>query len=738
MDRPLLRARAWDATFAFVPRSLGRAATWCAVVLVVQGTPAAIADSPREPPSVAVLRVGAAIAIDGILDEEAWQRAPAAADFVQQDPAVGHPATERTEVRVLLDDAALYFGVRCFDSDPGGVIARELRRDNALAGDDRFEIVLDTFHDHRNAYHFIVNPRGTQYDALITDEGKDVNTEWDERWRAETRIDAQGWQAEVRIPLAALRSPEGADSFGVNFARYIRRKSELAMWTGWDRDFLFLQVSNAGHLLGVGPARTGLKLRLKPYVLGGFDVRGGEPADKRHNVGLEVAKFSLTPGLTAELTVNTDFAQTEVDQAIVNLTRFPAFFPEKREFFLERAGIFEFGLGGRRGGESERNLTMYYSRRIGLTDDRRQVPLRAGAKVIGRAAGLDLGLLNVQTGGLAGGPGSNYTVFRAKRNVLTRSNFGAFLSNRQTSGDDYNRVFGGDVNFTLGNTDLQGFLARSATAGRDGNSWAGRAKFNWYTDLYEVFVEHLYVGPEFEHDVGFVRRSDVQRSNGTFVWEPRPKATEKLVRYFVLRAEVVNTTDTSFRPLTREAFLRGTIRTQSDDSLRVQHLGVVDRLEAPFEISDGIVLPRGEYDYRESFVEVEGSQKRVLGGRLRYTFGDFYSGTRRGFEATPSFRPSAHFSVEAGYERNDVSLREGAFRTDLLNARVNVNLSNRLLTTALVQHDTESDRTVTYFRLNYIYRPGDDLFVVYSQAARPGAMPDRTLLVKATHSFDFR
>src|SRR6266540_3179511 len=325
-------------------------------------------------------RIASPVRVDGVLDEQAWRDAEPATDFVQQDPRVGEAVSERTEVRVLVDDEAIYFGIVCHDSDPRGVIARELRRDNPFAADDHFEILLDTFHDHRNAFHFAVNPLGTQYDALITDEGHDVNPEWNERWWSETRITADGWTAEIKIPLTTLRSGPDLDTFGVNFKRYIRRKNESAHWTGWNRDFPFLQVSQAGHLAGVEHLKTGLRLRVKPYVLGGFrDVGGGGASalTRLSDVGLETVRFSVTSGLTAELTANTDFAQTEVDDAVVNLTRFPQFFPEKREFFLERAGIFEFGLGGRRGGAAERNLQMFFSRRIGLTEDRLAVPVKA-------------------------------------------------------------------------------------------------------------------------------------------------------------------------------------------------------------------------------------------------------------------------------------------------------------------------------------------------------------------------
>src|SRR2546425_886749 len=558
------------------------------------------------------------VRVDGVLDDEAWHEAEAATDFVQQDPHVGEPVSEPTEVRVLVDNEAIYFGIICRDAETHGVIARELRRDNPFAGDDHFEILLDTFHDHRNAYHFAVNPLGTQYDALITDEGHDINTEWNERWWSETRITADGWTAEIKIPLTTLRSGPDLDTFGVNFKRYIRRKNESAHWTGWSRDFPFLQVSQAGHLAGVEQLKTGLKLRVKPYGLGGFrdiDVAGASGVDRLSDVGLETVRFSVTRGLTAELTANTDFAQTEVDDAVVNLTRFPLFFPEKREFFLERAGIFEFGLGGRRGGAAERNLQMFFSRRIGLTADRAPVPVKGGAKLVGHAAGLDVGLLDVQTGRLDATPGSNYLVFRAKRNVLARSNVGLFASNRQATGSDYNRVIGGDVNFTVfKNTDIQGFVAKSSTPGVDGNGYAGRAKYNWFTDLHEIFLEHLYIGPDFRHDVGFVRRTGIQRTDAAYIWQPRPHRWR--VRNFVLRNELVYTTDIQRTIVGREQITQWTTRFLSDDAARINTTHTFDRVERPFEIASGISVPAGDYGFRDTWIEYEGSGKRVLSGRV--------------------------------------------------------------------------------------------------------------------------
>ena len=710
--------------------------------ILFSGSDAVAQDVAAGTKTLHALRIASPVRVDGILDDKAWSDAEAATNFVQQDPDVGEPVSEPTSVRVLVDAEAIYFGIVCRDSDPHGVIARELRRDNPFAADDHIEILLDTFHDHRNAYHFAVNPLGTQYDALITDEGHDVNAEWNERWWSETRISSEGWTAEIKIPLTALRSARDVAAFGVNFKRYIRRKNESAHWTGWSRDFPFLQVSQAGHLLGVEQLKTGLKLRVKPYLLGGARRTGGDASDtnRLNRAGLETVRFSVTSGLTAELTANTDFAQTEVDDAVVNLTRFPVFFPEKREFFLERAGIFEFGLGGRRGGSAERNLQMFFSRRIGLTEDRVAVPVRGGGKLVGHAAGLDIGLLEVQTGRLDATPASNYLVFRAKRNVLARSNVGVFASNRQATSTDYNRVIGGDVNFTLfKNTDIQGFLAKSATPRVSGNDYAGRAKYNWFTDLHEVFLEHLYIGPEFKHDVGFVRRTGIQRSDAAYIWQPRPHRWN--VRNFVFRNELVYTTDISRRLLGREEISQWTTRFQSDDAARVNTTHTFDRVESRFEIARGVVVPAGDYGFRDTWVEYEGSGKRVLAGRIRYGGGAFYGGTHRYVQLAPAFRPMPLVSVEASYEYNDVALPQGAFTTHVVNGRMNFNLSNKWLTTTLAQYDSASSRRVLFFRLNYIFRPGDNLFFVFNETTQPtrlaGDDRDRAVMLKWTYAFDF-
>jgi hypothetical protein len=288
------------------------------------------------------------------------------------------------------------------------------------------------------------------------------------------------------------------------------------------------------------------------------------------------------------------------------------------------------------------------------------------------------------------------------------------------------------------NTDIQGFLGRSVTPGRTGNDMVGRVKYNWLSDLYEVFVEHLYVGPEFQHDVGFVRRRDIQRTDTAFIWEPRPKRFN--IRNFVFRSEVIYLTDTHRTLLNREQIFQATARFQNDDVVRFNATDTFDRVERAFEIASGILVPPGDYSFLDTFGEVESSGKRAFVAKVRVGGGDFYGGSRQYVRLSPAWRPSSLLSFETAYELNDVELSQGTFTTHVVNARMNVNLSNRWLTTTLAQYDSASRRNVLYVRLNYIYRPGDDLFIVYNESRQGAATrnePDRSLMVKLTYSLDF-
>src|SRR5258705_11980460 len=416
-----------------------------------QPTPAnsiQISQKNTEARRIQAARVTDVIKIDGLLDEASWSSAQPATDFLEQQPTEGAAASERTEVRVLFDDKNIYFGIRAFDSDAAHINARELVRDADFSNDDTVAIVLDTYHDRRNAFRFIVNPLSSQQDALITDEGRDINVTWNGSWISAGRIDDKGYTVEIEMPLTTLRLKEGIESWGFNISRIIRRKNEENLWTSWQRSFGLERVSQAGELAGVENIRRRRLREIKPY--GSGEWREGVPligkngldAGVRANVGIEVAKLGITPSLTAEFAVNPDFGQAEVDDQIVNLSRFSVFFPEKRDFFLGNSGIFLFGRQGQN--------QAFFTRRIGLTDNAAPVPIDYGVKVTGKIGPYNVGFLQVQTRKLGeastglGIPRQQFTVLRVKRDILKRSYVGAILVNRQgatpVGGGIYNHV----------------------------------------------------------------------------------------------------------------------------------------------------------------------------------------------------------------------------------------------------------------------------------------------------------
>src|SRR2546426_5996090 len=492
-------------------------------------SPAPLSQNGTGSRRVHTIRTTDAIKIDGTLDEAAWSLVQPATEFLQQQPTEGAPASERTEVRVLFDNKNIYFGIRAFDSDAKHINARELVRDADFSNYDTVAIVLDTYHDRRNAFRFIVNPLGTQQDALITDEGRDVNVTWNGAWISAGRIDNRGFTVEIEIPLTTLRFKEGIESWGFNISRIIRRKNEENLWTSWQRSFGLERVSQAGELTGVEEIRRRRLREIKPYASGEWREgvplvgRGGLDAGVRANVGIEVAKLGITPSLTAEFTVNPDFGQAEVDDQIVNLSRFSVFFPEKRDFFLENSGIFLFG----RQGENQ----AFFTRRIGLTDRGQPVPIDYGVKVTGKVGPYNIGFLQVQTRKLGetstglGIPRQQFTVLRIKRDILKRSYIGAIFVNRQgataVGESNYNRVGGADAEFNL--TDhykVKAFWMGSTAPGVRSGAGSSRLESIFENDLYRFITVYEDVGAKFNPEVGFIERNAIHQYFGQFAYKP--------------------------------------------------------------------------------------------------------------------------------------------------------------------------------------------------------------------------
>lgn len=711
------------------------------------------AASPKPSPEnngarrVQVVRVTDPIVVDGLLDEPGWLQAPPATDFRQETPTEGAPASEKTEVRLLYDDKNLYLAIQAFDSEPSRINARDLVRDSLFTTDDRIEIILDTYHDRRNAFRFAVNPLGTQQDALITDEGRDVNLSWDGSWISAGRIDAKGYIVEIAIPLTTLRFTEGIDAWGFNVARVIRRKNEENLWTSWQRSFGLERVSQAGDLTGVEGIRRRRLREIKPYGSGGW--RQGAPlvgelgfdAGARATGGIEVARLGITPSLTAEFTVNPDFGQVEVDNQVINLTRFSVFFPERRDFFLENAGIF--GLGDSRANQ------VFFTRRIGLTGSGEPVAIDYGAKVTGKIGPYNVGLLQIQTRELGhpatgfGIPRNHFTVLRVKRDILKRSSIGAMLVNRQgaqfAGGSPYNRAAGVDIEFKpTDHYQLKAFLAGTATPGVRSSFGSGRVDSIFENDLFRFIAVYENIGSNFNPEVGFVERTGIHQYFGQAAYKPRPTFIPH-VQQMEFETQIEYFTDRAGKLATKQIELSWQTEFKNSSQFFFRPIeDVTDVLTEPFEIRPGIIIPGGRYHFNRPRISFSSNRSKRIVFNVREKWGDFYSGQRYETGGGITWRPNSHLLLDLSETYNRVRLREGNFTTSLFAGRLNYNFSRKLLTSALVQVNSAARLSAVNLRLRYIYRPNSDFFIIYNQSTGRGLeRPSYSLQIKLTRDFTF-
>lgn len=687
----------------------------------------------------------AAIRVDGRLDEPAWRAAPVITSFLQKDPREGEPATEQTEIRILYTKRSLLFAIRCHDSEPSRILATELRRDNEFVNDDSISIVLDTLHDNRSGYLFRTNPLGTQYDALVTDEGRVTDVNWNETWNAGATVDESGWMAEIEIPFKALRLvSEKEQVWGLDFERVIRRKSEFTYWSNYKRGFEFTKVSQAGNLNGLNDLNSGLTLRIKPFVKSAVTQASASPGNRpevhtQSDIGLEDVKYRLTPNFTADFTANTDFAEAEVDAQVLNLTRFPVYFPETREFFVEGAGIFDYGPGG--GATSE--LKLFFSRSVGLSPDREVIPILGGGKLTGKSRGWTVGLLDVQTGAFGSIPPRNFAVARVKKDILSRSNVGAIVTNRDsgTSGDPYNRSLGLDGNFTFfEHFTIQSYLASTFSPGKNTDHWAGRFRSFWESDRLTANLQLGAIQRNVNAEMGWLPRRDVKKSKMQFDWKPRPKS--KMVRQWFFRTNMDYIATMAGELETRNQDLILESLFHSGDRLVFRYSHFFDRIRKPFDIQGGVSVLPGSYTWDSFQFRFSPSPNRKLSGDLsvRQQWG-FYGGANTEISWSPLWKASPNVSVGPAYQLSRVSLPQGTFTSHLINSQLNYAFSNRWLTATTVQYNSLARLTAVNFRLNYIYRPGDDFFLIYNGSNTVADGPvagqsNRSLIAKITHSWD--
>lgn len=682
------------------------------VLLVV----ALVALSPRlpagEPPLPALASpTQAPVRLDGRLDEAAWAAAPPIGPLTQTEPREGAPPGEATEVRVLRDDDNLYLGIRAFDRDPSGIAATKMGRDGDLEGDDHVMVVLDTFGDRRNGFFFAVTPRGARAEGQISNNSESLNFDWDGIWDAAARVDGEGWTAELAIPFKTLRFRKEIAAWGLNVQRYVARRQETDRWTAARRDVWISNLSEAGRLEGLQGARQGRGLDVRPYLSGGATDGAGEA-----KAGGDVF-VNVTPNLTASLTVNTDFAETEADDRQVNLTRFPLFFPEKRSFFLEGAGIYEVaGLGA-----SNSDLVPFYSRRIGLLRGQ-EVPILAGLKASGRVDRWNVGLLDVVTGGKdeLGLDRQNLLSARVSRNVLRQSFVGALVTHGNPSGAGDNTLAGVDARLATStfrggenlSLDLYAFLTDDEASGRRGHAWGG--KLDYPNDLWDAALSFKEIDADFRPALGFVRRTGIRKTNAKVDLMPRPGRLGVRQLFFEVSGQYV--TDTGGRTLDWMGILSPLgLQTESGEQLRLEWVPQFERLDEPFEIQDGIVIPAGDYRYTAWIAEVETASHRRWVGQLEARWGSFYDGDLTRVEADLVLKPSPHLLVAASGEWSRGELPAGRFTAKVLAGRLEVGFTPDLAWSNLVQYDSDSRELGFQSRLRWRVRPGSDVFVVFNR-----------------------
>jgi hypothetical protein len=694
--------------------------------------------------------------IDGTLDDAIYASVSPASGFVQQEPHEGQPASDKTEVWVLYDEQALYVAARCWQPADVKLVANEMRRDSfAIFQNDNFGVILDTFRDGRNGFMFYTNPIGGLADVYVTDE-RDSNRDWNTIWDTRTARFDGGWSVEMVIPFKSLRFPPGSEqTWGVNFRRIVRDRPEFSYLvpipaSAGPRGIM--RVSLAPPLVGVTAPPPGLNLEVKPFgiVQTQIDKEATIPPDDFDaDAGFDV-KYGVTKSLTADFTYNTDFAQVEEDELQVNLTRFNLFFPEKREFFLEGQGIFSFGgvqngPGGRQGPPSSTPV-LFFSRRIGLNEDA-TVPIDVGGRLTGKAGPWSLGLLDVQT---ADSPealavATNFAVARVKRDILRRSAVGVIATNRSRTIESTgsNQVFGLDGNFAFyENVSIVGYFAKSWTTDRDGQDTSYRGQLDYSGDRYGFEVEHLLVDENFNPEIGFLRREAFRRSFAQARFSPRPKNIP-WIRKWGLEPSFDYITNPGGDALeSRQAQLTGRVEFANGDNFGVDYERNYEALDEPFEITDEVTIPTGAYRFDNVRVRYElGPQRRVSGGVTLNT-GGFFDGTRQEVGWRGRVELSSQLSLEPTLSFNWVRLPYGDFDTQLVGARTTYTISPRMLASALLQYNSAAEIASANIRYRWEYRPGSDLFVVYSEGRDtevPGSptLSNRSFAVKLTRLFRF-
>ena len=742
-----------------------------ALGVLVAASPAAsqprLRADPALPPTLVSVEVERAPVMDGVvLGDPAWSEANPTAEFWQTRPDEGEPSSEKTEVRFVFSDTTLYIGVVCYDEEAGEITVADSRRDASLDDGDSIQIILDTFLDQRSGFVFGTSPAGQEYDGQVVNAGEGrlgrstttssgsgagFNGNWDGVWEVRTTVSDSGWSAEFAIPFRTLNYPaRDVQTWGVNIQRTIRRRNEIAYWAPLPRQYNLLRLSLAGEVTGVRvPPAEERGVKIVPYVtgeLGHSDVRKRTTALGDTGVDL---KYAISPSLTLDLTYNTDFAQVEADRQQINLDRFNLFFPEKRPFFLENAGVFSVSSVRQVAGGNPAQTELFFSRRIGIGADGREIPILGGARVSGKVSDtVSVGLLTMQTEAVGSAtPANNFSVARVARDLPNSSQIGALFVNRQATGaqaglDNYNRTYAVDGRVGLGqNGQVAGFLAKTSTPGLEADDHAYNLAWDYNSERWRFTLGYVEVAEDFNPEVGFLRRGGrgFRNVDSGFSFITRPKNFLKLQQ---IRPHATFNRFWLFDGFEESSFLHLDNDLEFNDSSLIKTAwnitgeGVIEA----FEIADGVMVPVGSYDHHEAQISYESNRGAPVSVGLRTRVGGFFGGHRATWGPTLNIRTGDAFNAAIEWSRNDVDLPGGHFIANLTSARVAYNFTPRRFVQALIQYNDSADLWSTNLRLGLLGQANTGLFLVYNDTRglheTIPAGGGRSLILKFSQMFD--
>lgn len=715
----------------------------------IDAQPASL-DFIGERPVAHAVQIEKSPVIDGeILLDELWQGITPFGDLVQNQPNSGLPPSEKTDIRIAFTKNTLYVGVVCYDANPEQLFVSDARRDATLDDMDAILFIFDTYKDGQNGFVFGTNSVGIEYDAQVDNEGQGnfsgnrqqrgmiggFNLNWDASWEVKTQVGDYGWSAEFAIPLRTIRFKSGENvTWGFNFQRNIRKNNEIDFWAPMPVRFNLNRVSLAGSLTGLNIKNPG-NLKFIPYALGALnrDFENATEMDKDLEVGADI-KYSITPSLTLDLTYNTDFAQVEVDEQQVNLDRFNLFFPEKRPFFLENAGLFSVGSPG--------EVDLFFSRRIGIEDDGSIVPIIGGARLSGRIKKTNVGFLSMFTDDVARNDiqKNNFTVARVNHEFIgKRSSIGGAFINREGMGgeeDDYNRTFAVDGKWGIGKkAQFSGFYAKTATPGIENEDHAFKFSSRYEWDGWILTGAYSEVGEGFNPEVGFLQRTAFRKVEGLVFYTLRAKETSKFLEN---RPHISYRSYWNFEGFQETSFLHIDNHWVWKNGTEV-HTGInftTEGVVEDFEISDGVMVPANTYDHAEAQLVFFTNPSKPVSFRYFGILGGFFGGNRISSSLRLNLRLGDKFNSEFSYNRNDIDLPNGDFAANIFRTRLSYSFTPRIFAQSLIQYNNVAKIWSANIRFGWLQQANTGLFVVYNENRGKESVLNRSFTVKYSRVFD--